>query len=88
MQHKKQTNKNRERIIVQELDSAILMEEMAIPVYSSHLASTIERIGVSKEIGQKIVDDLKILETESKKHISMLKEVKRVLLRGGKFKKR
>lgn len=88
MQHKKQPVRSREEKIIQELDAAILMEEMAIPVYSSHLASTVGRIGVSEENSQRIIDDLTVLETESKKHITMLKKVREILLQEGNLKKR
>ena len=63
------------KIILQEIRDATIKEEMAIPLYVSHIEQTLFWSGLPKEKQKKIIDSLKILERESEAHVSMLKRV-------------
>lgn len=75
------SNKEPIEKVLAELDKAILEEEMAIPIYSSHLATTISRSGLPDEQAEIISQNLLTLSQESLKHIGLLKAAKELLNR-------
>lgn len=62
--------------ILFEIQEALIKEELAIPVYVSHIQQTLFWSGLTKEKQEKIVQSLMILEKESEGHVMLLKRVK------------
>ncbi len=57
------------------LQEAIVKEELAIPLYVSHIEQAFFWSGLSKKVQEEIVERLKILESESQGHVQTLKRV-------------
>ncbi len=55
------------------IEEARITEELAIPVYSSHIKQTLFWSGIPKNKQDKIISGLKILESDSAKHAKILK---------------
>lgn len=63
------------KLILAKLEEAKLQEELAIPLYVSHIQQTIFWSGLSPEKQEKIIDSLKILDVESEGHAKVLDEM-------------
>lgn len=73
-------NQAKDRIIA-EIEEAIIKEEMAIPIYVTHLRTALFWAGVSPAKRKKITAELQILKVQSQGHIKLLKEVKKIHLK-------
>lgn len=62
--------------VLSALDKAIVQEEKAITIYTSHLKTAFQWSGLSQEQQQEIVTILNTLSRESRGHISLLEEVR------------
>ncbi len=71
----------RQEKILHEIRQAKIKEEIAIPLYTSHIKEVLFWSGLSEEKKKEIIKDLKILERESEIHIAMLKRVEKIFLR-------
>ncbi len=71
--------------VLQKIKEAIIKEELAMPLYVSHIEQTLFWSGLPNEKQKKIIRYLKILESESKYHIKMLKKLEKNYLKS--FKK-
>lgn len=66
--------------VLDKVDEAVLKEEMALPVYSSHISSALFWSGLPEEKQKFIIESLEILERESLGHVQAFKRVKEILL--------
>ena len=66
--------------VLQMIREAIVGEELAIPLYASHIQQTLFWSGVPKQKQEKIIEGLKILERDSKGHVLLLREVEKIYL--------
>ena len=55
-------------IILDELREAMVKEELAIPLYVSHIQQTLFWSGLPVDKQEKIIASLKILDTDSERH--------------------
>jgi hypothetical protein len=62
-------------LILGELEEARIGEELAVPLYVSHIKQTIFWSGLEEEKQQKIINNLKILDVESERHAKQLEEI-------------
>lgn len=67
--------------ILQELDAATVKEELALPVYASHIKSVLFWSGLSKEKQESICQSLEILLQDSAGHVQLLKHIKMLYLK-------
>ncbi|MEK7118801.1 MAG: hypothetical protein AAB869_04275 [Patescibacteria group bacterium] len=67
--------------ILQELDAATVKEELALPVYASHIKSVLFWSGLSKEKKERICESLEILLQDSARHVQLLKHIKTLYLK-------
>ena len=74
------TKSSREEIL-QEIKKAKVKEELAIPLYVSHIKEVLFWSGISDDKKNKIIQSLKILETESEMHVVMLKRVEDIFIK-------
>jgi len=81
---KNKTNTNDIELIVQKISEARIKEELAIPIYSSHIKQTLFWSGLPKAKQEKIIAGLRILESDSEKHVGMLKIIEKNYLRNSK----
>ncbi|HLD31626.1 MAG TPA: hypothetical protein VJB37_01900 [Patescibacteria group bacterium] len=63
------------QIVLQEIREAKIKEEMAIPLYVTHIEQTLFWSGLPVLKRKKIIDRLKILERESEEHILWLGQI-------------
>ncbi|MCX6795159.1 MAG: hypothetical protein NT165_00255 [Candidatus Falkowbacteria bacterium] len=61
--------------VLQRINEARIKEELAIPIYASHIKQTMFWSGISEDKQEKIIASLKVLESDSMKHSKMLKVV-------------
>jgi hypothetical protein len=61
--------------IIDKINEARTKEELAIPLYVSHIEQAFFWSGLDKERQKKIMTGLKILARESEKHAVILKKV-------------
>ena len=66
--------------VLKKIDEAIVREELAVPIYTSHISAALFWSGVSDAKKKTIIQDLKLLTRESKAHIALLKKVRRYYL--------
>jgi hypothetical protein len=64
--------------VMAEIDASIATEEMAIPIYASHLSAAFSWSGLSSQVQKEIVKGLKTLSRESLGHVRLLKDVRRM----------
>lgn len=69
------------------IDEAIINEEAAIPIYASHIKAAMFWSGLPDKKQEKIRAGLEVLLKDSRGHVSLLKEVKKLHLKS-KAKKR
>ncbi|MFA6161384.1 MAG: hypothetical protein WCT54_05120 [Patescibacteria group bacterium] len=67
--------------VLQEIENAIVKEELAVPIYSSHIKVAMFWSGLPQAKQDKIVAGLEILLSESINHVRMLRRVKRIYKR-------
>lgn len=61
--------------VIREINNAIVKEELAVPLYTSHIEQTLFWSGLSKDKQVKMIQGLKILTRESKAHSLALKKI-------------
>lgn len=64
--------------VLQEINNAIVKEELAVPIYSSHIKVAMFWSGLPRTKQDKIIAGLEILLSESLNHVRMLKRVRRI----------
>lgn len=67
--------------VLQQIRQARVKEELAIPIYSSHIQQALFWSGLPLDKQKKIIDSLKILEHESEMHADMLKIIEKNYLK-------
>lgn len=65
---------------LRQIDQAILKEEMALPVYTTHISSAVFWSGLPEKFQKEISQKLQILHDDSLRHVAMLEEVKNIYL--------
>lgn len=75
---------NKQDKILNEIRRAKIKEEMAIPLYTSHIKEVLFWSGISDDKKKTIIDNLKILEKESEIHIAMLSRVEGIFIKSQK----
>ena len=63
------------KLILAKLEEAKIQEELAIPLYVSHIKETIFWSGLEPEKQEKIINSLKILDIESEGHAKAFEEM-------------
>ena len=63
------------QLILDKLEEARIGEELAIPLYVSHIKQTIFWSGLEEEKQKQIIDSLKVLDVESEMHAKNLEKV-------------
>jgi len=71
-------------LVLQQIRQARVKEELAIPIYSSHIRQALFWSGLPLDKQKKIIERLKILEYESEAHADMLKVVENNYLKTNK----
>jgi hypothetical protein len=72
--NKKYMEQNKE-LILDELREAMVKEELAIPLYVSHIQQTLFWSGLPADKQEKIIASLKVLDTDSEKHAQAFKHL-------------
>lgn len=72
---KNNQNKMTPELVLQLINEARVKEELAIPIYTSHIKQTMFWSGLPKAKQEKIISSLKMLEADSQKHAKILKKV-------------
>jgi hypothetical protein len=67
--------------VLDKIKEAIVAEELAIPLYTSHIKQAFFWSNISKEKQEKIIEGLTVLEKDSSEHVKLLKEVKKIYLK-------
>ena len=67
------------------IGEAIVREEMAVPLYTSHISAALFWSGLPEETQAKIIDGLKLLARESLWHIRLLRKVERIYKTSASF---
>ncbi|MEI6529014.1 MAG: hypothetical protein WCN88_01240 [Candidatus Falkowbacteria bacterium] len=62
-------------LVLQLINEARIKEELAIPIYTSHIKQTLFWSGLPNAKQEKIIASLKLLEADSQKHAKILKMV-------------
>lgn len=70
--------------ILNRINEARIKEELALPIYSSHIKQTLFWSGLSKDKKEKIIASLRTLEADSERHVKLLKIVARNFLKNSK----
>ena len=70
--------------LIKKLDKAIILEEMAVPIYNKHLKNTLFLSGYPEEVQKRIKNNLKILSDDSVRHKFMIEELKKIISGGNK----
>ncbi|TAK95730.1 hypothetical protein EPO05_03490 [Patescibacteria group bacterium] len=73
--------KSEQKTILALIDEATKYEELAIPIYSSHLRSTFFLSGLDAKKQKTIQESLQTLARESEGHIVLLKRVRSLFLK-------
>lgn len=81
---KKNIKKLAPELIIKRINEARVKEELALPIYSSHLKQTLFWSGLPKAKQEKIIANLRTLEADSEKHVKLLKIVARNFLKNSK----
>ncbi len=61
--------------LIAEIRSAAVKEELAIPLYDSHISAALFWSGLPTEVQAQVVAGLKVLTTESRGHVKILNRV-------------
>jgi len=61
--------------VIDKINEAMVKEELAIPLYVSHIEQTLFWSGLDKEKQEEIIKGLKTLALESEGHVFALKKV-------------
>jgi len=64
--------------ILDTIQEAMVREELAVPVYTSHIKASLFWSGLDLEKQQRIIEVLEILARESEGHVFLLKRVKEI----------
>ncbi len=75
------TKHTTEQEVLREIEDAIQKEEVAIPIYASHIKAAMFWSGLPAEKQAKIKAGLEILLKESRGHVYLLREVKKIYSR-------
>lgn len=67
-------SKNHE-VILEKLREAMIKEELAIPLYVSHIEQTLFWSGLPVKKQKIVIDNLKILEADSEMHASAFQNI-------------
>lgn len=67
--------------VIQKIRQAKIKEEMAVPLYTSHIKEVLFWSGIADDKKDLIIKNLKTLERESEIHISMLKKVEEIFIK-------
>lgn len=67
--------KNDKSIVLDKVREAMIKEELAIPLYVSHIEQTLFWSGLPSDDQKKVIAGLKILAKESQQHASYLQKV-------------
>ena len=59
---------------------AIVKEELAIPVYDSHISASLFWSGLSEEVRRKILEGLQTLTHDSAGHVLLLQRVEAIIV--------
>ena len=62
--------------VLKEIEVAAVKEELAIPVYTSHIKSALFWSALSKKKQDKILEGLETLSRESEGHVTLLNRVR------------
>jgi hypothetical protein len=62
-------------LILDELREAMVQEELAIPLYVSHIQQTLFWSGLPADKQEKIIASLKILDVDSERHAQSFKNL-------------
>lgn len=62
-------------IVIEKLKEAMIKEELAIPLYTSHIKQTLFWSGLPPKKQKKIIDTLMVLEKESEIHAQIFKNI-------------
>ena len=62
-------------LILDKLQEAMIKEELAIPLYTSHIEQTLFWSGLDLDKQSKIIESLKILDKESENHAKYLETI-------------
>ena len=64
--------------VLREIEDAILKEETAIPIYASHIKAAMFWSGLPDAKQEKIKAGLEVLLKDSRGHVYLLREVKKI----------
>jgi len=67
--------KKNKSLILNTLKEAMIKEELAVPLYASHITQTLFWSGLPEKKQQKIIAGLKVLEIESGHHALAFKKI-------------
>lgn len=66
--------------VLKKIDEAVVREELAVPIYTSHIAAALFWSGLPEKKKTEIIQGLKLLAKESQWHIILLKKVRHLYL--------
>lgn len=70
--------------LIKKLDKALILEEMAVPIYNKHLKNTLFLSGYPEDVQELIKKNLKILSDDSVRHKFMIEKLKKIISGGSK----
>ncbi len=65
--------------LVQAIREATVKEELAIPLYDSHISAALFWSGLPDAVQREVLAGLKVLTTESRGHVKILKRVEQLV---------
>ena len=65
--------------LIQAIRQASVKEELAIPLYDSHISAALFWSGLPEEVQQRIIAGLTVLTTESRGHVKILKQIEKIV---------
>jgi hypothetical protein len=77
-------NKISHQQVLDKIKEAIVAEELAVPLYTSHIKQTFFWSGMPANKQKQIIAGLEILEKDSINHIKLLKQVKKIYIKASK----
>ncbi|MFZ4631795.1 MAG: hypothetical protein ACOYL8_01140 [Patescibacteria group bacterium] len=66
---------SKKQAVIEKINEAMIKEELAIPLYVSHIQQSLFWSGLSKKKQETIIIGLKTLAAESKMHVTYLNKV-------------
>ena len=66
--------------LLKKIEEATLKEEMALPIYTSHISASLFWSGLNEKAKEKIIADLQILHDDSTHHVELLNKVRRMYM--------